>query len=358
MTRRLAQSFSIVLLFLFVSQEAAAQSVLDSLGNAVSEAIGGAKDTAKSAVDAAAGTKPPIVQPSAGQPPATSPPNSPFPGSGGRGALPTPGQNPARQPSSFGGSNPTQPGGAFQQPYNGPFNQLPSTQPRTTTDPRSTISPPTATDRPTLPNDADDAVEAETVPANPSIGQQPSLGVTVTDAAAGRVGAMRGAVITALRTGGAAEAARLPIGGVIVRYDARPIGSPTDLIAAVSSSKVGQSVELSYYHGSQLFRKNVKIGSAPKTVAVPARQGGGLAEALGDGGRRPALGQLGSAIDNIIPGLGPNRPAHSGEIQPGAATTSETDVTKLQQEVQQLRQTVQDLQSRVQGLERLLQRQP
>ena len=208
-------------------------------------------------------------------------------------------------------------------------------------------------------------VEALPVPARPApaaklnsprTGPRPSLGMTVSAVAdAPRLGrpatVRRGAVITGIRQNSAAALYGLPIGGVIVGYDDQPIDSPQDLINAVNGSQVGQEVELAYYHGAELFRKKVRLGASSAIVAEPAPTPGisnQLENVLGQGGRRPILGQIGRALDGAIQqpqNVPPDIPAATPRVDPS------DEVTQLRLQVQQLQRTVERLEQRLSEVE-------
>ena len=161
----------------------------------------------------------------------------------------------------------------------------------------------------------------------------------------------RGAVITGIRQNSAAALYGLPIGGVIVGYDDQPIDSPQDLINAVNGSQVGQEVELAYYHGAELFRKKVRLGASSAIVAEPAPTPGisnQLENVLGQGGRRPILGQIGRALDGAIQqpqNVPPDIPAATPRVDPS------DEVTQLRLQVQQLQRTVERLEQRLSEVE-------
>jgi hypothetical protein len=134
-------------------------------------------------------------------------------------------------------------------------------------------------------------------------GGNPSIGISVlplSEQARQRFGipVRRGALIDSVRRGSPADEAGLPVGGVVVRFDDRPIESDQDLINAVRASRPGQEVEISYYEGNRLSRKPVRLAAAGVSSS-PAHSGG--------------LSDLGGAMP---PASGP--PASGSVPAPGA----------------------------------------
>ena len=69
----------------------------------------------------------------------------------------------------------------------------------------------------------------------------------------------RGAVVVAIEQGSPADKEGLPRGAVIVAMDGAQIESARDLIDAVRGAVPGQTVELSFYDGAELYRKSYRL---------------------------------------------------------------------------------------------------
>jgi len=171
-----------------------------------------------------------------------------------------------------------------------------------------------------------------------------------------------GVVIQTVTDGSAAEAAGLPVGGVIVVVDGRRIDDPDDLTAVIGRAKPGQEIVVTYYHGPTLKRTKVRLGSSkiPMPPAPPEEDeelrlvgpdAGRTAPKRDDAGRieipgapdEPALRKVERILDGV---LGP----------PDAPTRAESDahVAALNKEIERLRAEVDKLQRRVAELEKLL----
>jgi serine protease Do len=177
----------------------------------------------------------------------------------------------------------------------------------------------------------------------------------------------RGAVITAIEQGSAADRAGLPIGAVIVAFDGRRIDSPEDLVDSVRASRSGQEIEITYYDREKLARKRVQLAAAsgpdlllPNNRAVPldptptnpgpaTAPGPTLERQLGADGSRPLLGRIGRVIDSIAP-------AQAVEPAPTVAQRPEIDseVLELRQQVDSLAKEVAALRKQVTSLEKKL----
>jgi membrane-associated protease RseP (regulator of RpoE activity) len=152
----------------------------------------------------------------------------------------------------------------------------------------------------------------------------------------------RGALVTALVNGGPAEQAGIPLGGAIVAADGRVIDSSDQLVELIRQSRPGQELELTYYQGDRLFRKNVRLATAPDSVVVPGI-GGDPNVAPGVPSDRPLLRKLEQVLEgagggNLLPG--------QPQPQPGAGN--------VQQEMAQLRRQVDTLQGQIDRLQRLV----
>jgi S1-C subfamily serine protease len=203
------------------------------------------------------------------------------------------------------------------------------------------------------------------VPRVPTgLGERASLGVRllpVTEEAARRYGltVRRGAVIEAIREGSAADKFTLPLGGVIVSFDGRPIDSPDDLVAALRAARPGDEVEIGYYQKDKLFRKTVRL--APATPAAPTDLP--LPGALTDpdlGPRvvpgvpglvdRPAVKKIEGLLDRLLPAA-PD-PALREPALPRAddrreVTELRTEVELLKAEVTRLTRKLAELEARL-----------
>ncbi len=179
----------------------------------------------------------------------------------------------------------------------------------------------------------------------------------------------RGAVITALEQGSAADRAGLPLGAVIVALDGRRIDSPEDLVQSVQAARPGQDVELTYYDHNKLARKKVHLAavSGAGLVAVPneptrplipapastipgspSSPSSPLERELGGGGSRPLLGRIGRAIDNFATpaqAVGPAEPTITNRIEP------DSEVAVLRQQLAELTKQVDSLLKQVASLE-------
>ena len=72
----------------------------------------------------------------------------------------------------------------------------------------------------------------------------------------------RGALIQQIVPGSPADQYGLPLGAVVVGLDGVRIDSPEDLIEQISLARPGQTIELNFYAGAELYRKRVRL--APK----------------------------------------------------------------------------------------------
>lgn len=152
----------------------------------------------------------------------------------------------------------------------------------------------------------------------------------------------RGALVTALVKGSPAEQAGIPLGGAIVAVDGRVIDSSEQLVELIRQSRPGQELEVTYYHADKLFRKNVRLATAPDAVVSPRGDGEpGLAPALP--GDRPLLRKL----EQVLEGAGAGQ-LLPGQLQPGQPAGN------VQQELSQLRRQVETLQAQIDRLERLV----
>jgi S1-C subfamily serine protease len=183
-----------------------------------------------------------------------------------------------------------------------------------------------------------------------------SLGLTVVplteDARAiyGLGSVRRGALITAVRPGSAAEAAGLPVGGVIVRFDSRQIDSADDLVDAVRDSRAGEEVELTLWQGDSVRRLPVRLAPAgvasiptlpPSAPPLPAPRPAGpstVRPGLGATNGRPLLSRVERAVENLTQ-------------RPPSTVYNPSEMASLQQQVFELTNQVRALEDRVKALE-------
>jgi hypothetical protein len=174
---------------------------------------------------------------------------------------------------------------------------------------------------------------------------RPSLGITVVtfnEEARSRsvVPARSGALITQIRPHSPADRAGLPIGGVIVAFDGQRIDTADELVAAIAASRPGDEVEISYYNGNSLARKDVTlVAAADPSLLAPGA--GGLHR------ERPLLGRVERAIEGLTrPGAGAGDP--SG-VAPGAVPAD--PAMPLREEIDALKSRIETLEMRLSELE-------
>jgi membrane-associated protease RseP (regulator of RpoE activity) len=180
----------------------------------------------------------------------------------------------------------------------------------------------------------------------------------------------RGVVIQTVDFGSPAERAGLPVGGVIVSFDGRRIGSAEDLVAAMGAARPGQEVEIMYYVQRAAQRKRVTLaghtavdgGGAPPPnstlppLVPPTRDGAGLGpeppppadvppagRLLPGGDLPPAVREVERVIGDIL---------RSGDRPPARAP--EGDVAAMKAEIAALKDQVRELQQRLAEMERRL----
>jgi hypothetical protein len=197
----------------------------------------------------------------------------------------------------------------------------------------------------------------EESPAPPeAVGGRPSLGITVLDLtpearAAYGLTVRGGALITNIRAGSPADTAGLPIGGVIVALDGRRIDAADDLVGAIRARRVGTEVELTYYQGTELARKNVRLAPAASGIVAapgaevesPAR--GGLDLGIG-GPDRPLLNR----VENLVDGFASPRTA-PGAVRGPSTVYDPSEMAALRDQVLSLEEKVTSLQERLKLLE-------
>jgi predicted metalloprotease with PDZ domain len=128
---------------------------------------------------------------------------------------------------------------------------------------------------PTAPSDAPAELPQPAVPPR-ELAVQPRamLGVRTVDVtAADRLRQVippgQGAVIAGLTFGSPAHEAGLPLGGVIMAIDGKPISGPLDLARHISSKDPGDEIEVSYNYRGEQHRRRIVLAdseSAPRVV--------------------------------------------------------------------------------------------
>lgn len=177
-----------------------------------------------------------------------------------------------------------------------------------------------------------------------------SLGVTVatvTEDARRRYGlsVRQGALVTAITPGSSADRSGLPLGAVIVAADGRRIEQPDELIDLVRGMRPGDELMLSYYRGSTLLRKTVRLGEAGRAETAAAEIDEPRRDTVREGDR-PLLRRLERALDAV----GPERPLPERASVPAAASSRES-VDELRAEVDRLRARVEELELRLTKIE-------
>jgi serine protease Do len=248
------------------------------------------------------------------------------------------------------------------------------------TRPRSADVEPLPADRPrtdpafgdTPPADVDPDV-ADAVP-EPTDGRgRASLGITVVPVtedvrlAYGLASNVRrGALITAVRPDSPAEAAGLPIGGVIVRFDQRQIDSADDLVAAVNAARPAQDVELTLWQGDRVHRMPVRLATAgvvsiPTLPTEPAPLP--TPRPAGPGRVPPGLAEPGVAGPESAVGPGTGAPSYRSLLSQAERTATgpmprvpstvydPSEMAALRQRVGELTEQVRLLEERLRALE-------
>ncbi len=187
-------------------------------------------------------------------------------------------------------------------------------------EPRIELGSPLGPDAGNLPPPAEPP--AETPDADEAAGRA-SLGVRVVtfneDARLrSDVPARTGALVTSIRPQSPADRAGLPVGAVIVAYDGQRIDTADELVAAIGASRPGDEVEITYYRGGTVSRKDVTlVAAADPSLLAPGT--GGLrgrplldrVERGLDGPARPEVGASDrSAIIRRAPAAAADSPLH------------------------------------------------
>lgn len=212
--------------------------------------------------------------------------------------------------------------------------------------PAPAASEPGGLDSPLGPGAGDLPAPATPPDESPRAGDtsgRPSLGITVVTfneqtRRRSNVPARSGALITQIRPQSPADRAGLPIGGVIVAYEGRRIDTADELVAAIAASRPGDEVEISYYQGNSLSRKDVRLISAGDLSLLAPGAGGALRD-------RPLLNRMERAIEGLTrPGAGdPSAVAPRG-------VQADPEMT-LREEIEALQATIETLEMRVSALE-------
>jgi PDZ domain-containing secreted protein len=171
-----------------------------------------------------------------------------------------------------------------------------------------------------------------------------SLGVSVvalTDQARAATGVQttRGAYVAAVKAGGPAERAGVPVGAVVVAIDGQRVNTPDELVGYIATARPGQEVELNYYRGTILTRKTVRLAPAALDArGTPA--GSGISGIIGGGASdRPLVRKVEQVLDNLA------RPA--GGVPAGQME----DVAALKSQVELLQATIRSLEDRLMKVE-------
>lgn len=193
---------------------------------------------------------------------------------------------------------------------------------------------------------------------------KPSLGVKVVELtdqarAAYSLSVRRGALITYIRPGSPADTAGLPLGGVVVALDGKRIDTADQLVGAISARRVGTEIELTYYDGPNLARKNVRLAPAP--TALVADPGADPSTGLSASGAAPGapldlkLGGSGrpllNKVEQLVEGITSPRTA-PGAIPRGPSTVYDpSEMAALRSQVLELEEKVTSLEERIKLLE-------
>jgi serine protease Do len=132
-----------------------------------------------------------------------------------------------------------------------------------------------------------------------------------------------GALVVARVVGSPADRAGIPLDSVIVAFDGRPIGSPTDLARFVSAAGAGKEVEIDYYIGSERRKATVTLANAPQTA-------------------RPA---------NPAPGPDPISAPRPLELDPQETQAPQARIEQLERQLRELEQRVQELERALRTLQ-------
>ena len=128
-----------------------------------------------------------------------------------------------------------------------------------------------STTRVTLGRKPGSAAAPRAIDARPSLGVQV---VPLTAEARARYGLVvaTGALVMSVQPGSAADEAGLLPGAAIVALDGRRIDDPAELAFNVASMRVGQEVEVAYYVGDVMYRKQARLTAPLDDAAVADRR--------------------------------------------------------------------------------------
>jgi hypothetical protein len=140
---------------------------------------------------------------------------------------------------------------------------------------------------------------------------------------------------------------------VIVSIDGRRVDSSDDLVAAIRAARPGQVVELTYFDGNRLTRKEIRLAESTATAAPGTPGVGGADQPApsrllpGVGGSRPLLGR----VERMVEGF--TRPGASSPSGP-STVYDPLAMAELQQKVAELTAEVATLKERLKALEERL----
>ncbi|MEZ6110106.1 MAG: PDZ domain-containing protein [Pirellulaceae bacterium] len=242
--------------------------------------------------------------------------------------------------------------GPSLEPSRGPgVGELPPLEPETSagrSTRRSTELPPPPLPSPASPNSEPRVYSTPGSVARSTLdNDRPSLGVSVidlTETTRRQYGlpVARGALITAVGADSPAERAGIPAGVAVVAADGVRIDGYNDLVRYVASRQPGEAIELTYYRGTQLSRRVVRLGgnvplATPEQRYRPAEQPG---NALANSDR-PAVRILGQVLGGL---------ANQNAVPPATAA-SPADYYEMRRQMQVMQNQIDALELRVQELE-------
>lgn len=197
------------------------------------------------------------------------------------------------------------------------------------------------------------APPAEGTPRTGGAAGRASLGITVVTfneetRRRSEVPVRSGAMITQIRAESPAARAGLPIGGVIVAYGGQRIDTADELVEAIAASRPGEEVELTYYQGNRLARKDVTLAAASDPNLLGPGYGGLLRD-------RPSLGRIERAIEGLrrpgAEGPGAAVPGAAPGGAPGDDPLGPAEAMSLREEIEALKAKVASLEEKVEALE-------
>ncbi len=158
--------------------------------------------------------------------------------------------------------------------------------------------------------------------------------------------ARQGALIVAMRPGSAADAAGLPIGGVVVSIDGALVKNSDDLVDAISAARPGQEVELRYYQGDRIFTKPVRLAPAAARGIVTAPPRPGMTLSNPD---RPLLRKFEDMVESLSPDTPPPPTAGSSIFDPSQLAEMHKDIKAMREQLDALDKRVKDLEAKAGG---------